>query len=133
MIDIGKETNAFASRPTQERLHALKRIIPRVRVEEVLARTGQIAPSAPDCRDGSWSGLSSLWACSVAIATARSSAGCNRFAAAEPQGDLPFARRKRLGIAPLRFLANQVIACRAAWSQRLVRLVRRREAWSVKD
>ena len=40
---------------------------------------------------------------------------------------------KRLGIAPLRFLANQVIACRAAWSHRLVRLVRRREAWSVKD
>ena len=40
---------------------------------------------------------------------------------------------KRLGIAPLRFLANQVIACRAAWSKRLVRLVRRREAWSVKD
>ena len=106
MIDIGKEANAFASWPTQERLHALKRIIPRARVEEVLARTGQIAPSAPDFRDGSWSGLSSLWACSVAIATARSSAGCNRFAAAEPQGDLPFARRKRLGIAPLRFLAN---------------------------
>jgi len=24
-------------------------------------------------------------------------------------------------------------ACRAAWSQRLVGLVRRREAWSVKD
>ena len=41
MIDIGKEANAFASWPTQERLHALKRIIPRVRVEEVLARTGQ--------------------------------------------------------------------------------------------
>jgi Insertion element 4 transposase N-terminal len=36
--------------------------------------------------------------------------------------------RKRLGIAPPRFLANQVIACRAEWSQRLVRLVRRHEA-----
>ena len=67
MIDIGKEANAFASRPTGECLYALKRIIPRVRVEEVLARTGQ---------DHSL----------------------------------------------------QVIACRAAWSQRLVRLVRRREA-----
>src|SRR5208337_86350 len=32
---------AFASWPTQERLLALKRIIPRARVEEVLARTGQ--------------------------------------------------------------------------------------------
>ena len=41
MIDIGKEANAFASWPTQERLHALKRLIPRARVEEVLARTGQ--------------------------------------------------------------------------------------------
>ena len=41
MIDIGKEVNAFASWPTQERLLALKRIIPRARVEEVLARTGQ--------------------------------------------------------------------------------------------
>ena len=29
MIDIGKEANAFASWPAQERLHALKRIIPR--------------------------------------------------------------------------------------------------------
>ena len=37
MIDIGKEANAFASWPTQERLLALKRIIPRARVEEVLA------------------------------------------------------------------------------------------------
>ena len=41
MIDIGKEANAFASWPTHERLLALKRIIPRARVEEVLARTGQ--------------------------------------------------------------------------------------------
>ena len=41
MIDIGKEGNAFASWPTHERLLALKRIIPRARVEEVLARTGQ--------------------------------------------------------------------------------------------
>ena len=94
MIDIGKEANAFASWPTQERLHALKRIIPRARVERSWPVPAKIAPSAPDCRDGSWSGLSSLWACSVAIATARSSAGCNRFAAAEPQGDLPFARRQ---------------------------------------
>jgi hypothetical protein len=72
VIDIGKEADVFASWPTQERLHALKRIIPRARVEEVLARTGQ---------------------------------------------DRSF----------------QVIACRAVWSQRLVRQVRRREAWSVKD
>ena len=100
MIDIGKEANAFASWPTQERLHALKRIIPRARVEEVWPVPAKIAPSAPDCRDGSWSGLSSLWACSVAIATARSSAGCNRFAAAGPQGDLPFARGANVSASP---------------------------------
>ena len=41
--------------------------------------------------------------------------------------------RKRLGIAPLRFLANQAIACRAAWSQRLVRLVRRRVALKTRS
>jgi hypothetical protein len=133
VIDIGKEANAFASWPTQGRLHAPKRIIPRARVERSWPVPAKIAPSATDCRNGSWFGLSSLWACSVAIATARSSAGCNRFAAAEPQGDLPYCEaRKRFGIAPPRFLANQVIACRAAWSQRLVRLVRRRVAWSVK-
>ena len=109
MIDIGKEVNAFASWPTQERLLALKRIILAHGWKRSWPVPAKIAPSAPDCRDGSWSGLSSLWACSVAIATAKSSAGCNRFAAAETQGDLPFARRKRLGIAPLRFLANQVI------------------------
>ena len=134
MIDIGKEANAFASWPTQERLHALKRIIPRARVEEVLARTGQdrsICSRLPGWFMVFWFVVS--WACSVAIATARSSAGCNRFAAAEPHGDLPFARRRTSRHRPVRFLANQVIACRAAWSKRLVRLVRRREAWSVKD
>src|ERR1700682_5647960 len=38
--DGPKEADAFASWPTRERLRALKRIIPRARVEEVLARTG---------------------------------------------------------------------------------------------
>ena len=40
MIDISKEADACASWPTRERLRALKRIIPRARVEEVLAQTG---------------------------------------------------------------------------------------------
>ena len=54
MIDIGKEVNAFTSWPTQERLLALKRIIPRARVEEVLARTGQdrsFCSRLPGCSD----------------------------------------------------------------------------------
>ena len=46
MIDISKEADACASWPTRERLRALKRIIPRARVEEALARTG------PDRRCG---------------------------------------------------------------------------------
>ena len=109
MLAFGKEVNAFSSLPTPERLLALKRIIPRARVEEVLARTGQDRSFCSDCRPGSWSGSSSPWACSVAIAIARSSAGCNRFVAAEP-GAFYFLRGpKRLGVAPLRFLANQVI------------------------
>ena len=44
MIDIGKEANAFASWPTQERLHALKRIIPRARVERSWPVPAKIAP-----------------------------------------------------------------------------------------
>ena len=42
MIDISKEADAFASWPTRERLRALKRIIPRARVEEVLARADRL-------------------------------------------------------------------------------------------
>ena len=40
VIDIGTEVDALASWPTRERIRALKRIIPRARVEEVLTRTG---------------------------------------------------------------------------------------------
>ena len=41
VIDIGTEVDALASWPTRERTRALKRIIPRARIEEVLARTGR--------------------------------------------------------------------------------------------
>ncbi len=134
MIDIGKEANAFASWPTQERLYALKRIIPRARVEEVLARTGQ---------DRSFcSRLPGWFMVWFVIALGLFCCDCYRqvfrwlqpFRRGGTPGRSTFCEaRKRLGIAPLRFLDNQVIACRAAWSQRLVRLVHRREAWSVKD
>jgi hypothetical protein len=40
VIDIRKEADAIASWPTHERTRALKRILPRARVEEVLDRTG---------------------------------------------------------------------------------------------
>ena len=50
MIDIRKEADAFASWPTHARLRALKRILPRARVEEVLEGTGRdhaICPRLP--------------------------------------------------------------------------------------
>ena len=47
LIDISKEADACASWPTRERLRALKRIIPRARVEEVLARTGHDRAHCP--------------------------------------------------------------------------------------
>src|SRR5271157_3458076 len=110
MIDIGKEVNAFASWPTQERLLALKRIIPRARVEEVLARTGQ---------DRSFcSRLPGWFMVWFVIALGLFCCDCYRqvfrwlqpFRRGGNPGRSTFCEaRKRLGIAPLRFLANQVI------------------------
>ena len=110
MIDIGKESNAFASWPTHERLLALKRIIPRARVEEVLARTGQ---------DRSFcSRLPGWFMVWFVIALGLFCCDCYRqvfrwlqpFRRGGNPGRSTFCEaRKRLGIAPLRFLANQVI------------------------
>ena len=47
VIDIGTEVDALASWPTRERTRALKRIIPRARVEAVLARTGHDRTRCP--------------------------------------------------------------------------------------
>src|SRR3954454_24534169 len=47
VIDIGKDVDAFASWPTRERTRALKRIIPRARGEEALARTGHDRTRCP--------------------------------------------------------------------------------------
>ncbi|CAK0760862.1 hypothetical protein CCP4SC76_3380003 [Gammaproteobacteria bacterium] len=41
MIDLLRETTSLSSWPTDERLQALQRIIPRALVEEILAETGQ--------------------------------------------------------------------------------------------
>jgi hypothetical protein len=110
VIDIGKEVNALASWPTQERLLALKRIIPRARVEEVLARTGQ---------DRSFcSRLPGWFMVWFVIALGLFCCDCYRqvfrwlqpFRRGGNPGRSTFCEaRKRLGIAPLRFLANQVI------------------------
>src|SRR4051794_7332806 len=47
VIDFRKEVDALASWPTRERTRALNRILPRARVEEVLARTGHDRARCP--------------------------------------------------------------------------------------
>jgi len=41
VIDIRKQADALASWPTPDRLRALKRILPRAHVEDILARAGR--------------------------------------------------------------------------------------------
>jgi hypothetical protein len=110
MINIGKEADAFASWPTRERLRALKRIIPRARVEEALARTG--LDRAHCARLPGWF---MIW---FVIGLGLFCRDCYRqvFKWLQPfrKGATPgrttlCEARKRLGIAPLRFLAEQVI------------------------
>jgi Transposase DDE domain/Insertion element 4 transposase N-terminal len=110
MINIGKEADAFASWPTRERLRALKRIIPRARVEEALARTG--LDRAHCARLPGWF---MIW---FVIGLGLFCRDCYRqvFRWLQPfrKGATPgrttlCEARKRLGIAPLRFLAEQVI------------------------
>jgi hypothetical protein len=113
MIDIGKEADAFASWPTRERLRALKRIIPRARVEEVLARTGR---DRSHC--ARLPGWFMIW---FVIGLGLFCRDCYRqvFKWLQPfrKGGTPgrttlCEARKRLGIAPLRLLAEQVIQLR---------------------
>lgn len=110
MIDISKEADALASWPSRERLRALKRIIPRARVEEVLARTGH--DRAHCSRLPGWF---MVW---YVIALGLLCRDCYRqvFRWLQPfrTGGTPrrttlCEARKRLGIAPLRLLAEQVI------------------------
>src|ERR1043165_4926066 len=107
VIDIHKEPDALASWPTPERLRALKRIIPRVRVEEVLARCGHdraVCPRLP--------GWFLVW---FVIALGLFCRDCYRQVFRWPQPFRPNANpprstfweaRQRLGIAPLRHLAH---------------------------
>jgi len=110
LIDISKEADACASWPTRERLRALKRIIPRARVEEVLARTGHDRSHCPRLP-----GWFMVW---FVIALGLFCRDCYRqvFRWLQPfrKGATPgrtslCEARKRLGIAPMRLLAEQVI------------------------
>src|SRR3954449_7024528 len=110
VIDIHKEADALASWPTQERLRALKRIIPRARVEDALARCGHdraVCPRLP--------GWFLVW---FVIALGLFCRDCYRqvFRWLQPyrKGGTPgrstiCEARKRLGVAPMRRLAERVI------------------------
>lgn len=110
MIDLRQETDALASWPTGERLRALQRIISRARVEEVLAQTGH-----DRARCQRLPGWFMVW---FLVALGLCCQDCYRqiFRWLQPfrPGAVPgrstlCEARKRLGIAPLRRLAEQVI------------------------
>lgn len=110
MIDLRPEIDASASVPVPDRLRALQRIIPRAQVEEVLAQTGHdraVCKRLP--------GWFMVW---FMIALGLCCRDCYRqiFRWLQPfrPGGVPgrstlCEARKRLGIAPLRILAERVI------------------------
>jgi Insertion element 4 transposase N-terminal/Transposase DDE domain len=110
VIDIGTEVDTLASWPTRERTRALKRIIPRARVEEVLARTGQDRTRCPRLP-----GWFMAW---FVIALGLFCRDCYRqvFRWLQPfrPGAIPprstfCEARQRLGVAPIRHLAEDTI------------------------
>ena len=110
MIDIGKEADAYASWPTRERLRALKRIIPRIRVEEVLARTEH--DRARCARLPAW--FMVWFVIALGLFCRDSYRQVFRWLQPFRKGGTPqrttlCEARKRLGIAPMRLLAEQVI------------------------
>src|SRR3954447_19917043 len=113
VIDIRQEPDALASWPTRERLRALKRIIPRAQVEDALARCGQdraVCPRLP--------GWFMVW---FVIALGLFCRDCYRqvfrwLQPFRPNANPPRSTfceaRQRLGVAPMRRLAEQVIRLR---------------------
>src|SRR4051794_16959521 len=109
-IDISKEAAACANWPTRERLRALKRIIPRADIEGALQRTGKDRARCP--RLPAWF---LVW---FVIALGLFCRDCYRqvFRWLQPyrKGGTPgrttlCEARKRLGVAPMRRLAEQAI------------------------
>jgi Insertion element 4 transposase N-terminal/Transposase DDE domain len=109
-IDISKEAAACANWPTRERLRALKRIIPRADIEGVLQRTGK---DRTHCRR-----LPAWFLVWFVIALGLFCRDCYRqvFKWLQPyrKGGTPrrttlCEARKRLGVAPMRLLTEQVI------------------------
>jgi hypothetical protein len=109
VIDFAKEVDAFASWPTRERIRALKRIIPRARVEGALARSGRDRAFCPRLP-----GWFMVW---FVIALGLFCRDCYRqvFRWLQPfrMGANPprstFCEARRLGVAPMRHLAAGVV------------------------
>jgi len=113
VIDIGTEVDALASWPTRERTRALKRIIPRARIEEVLARTGRSRAHCPRLP-----GWFMVW---FVIALGLFCRDCYRqvfrwLQPFRPNANPPRSTfceaRQRLGVAPIRHLAEDTIRLR---------------------
>src|SRR3954463_2446467 len=109
-IDIRKEAAACANWPTRERLRALKRIIPRADIEGVLQRTGK---DRTHCRR-----LPAWFLVWFVIALGLFCRDCYRQVfkwlqpyrkGATPRRTTLGEARKRLGVAPMRLLTEQVI------------------------
>jgi hypothetical protein len=109
-IDISKEAAACASWPTRERLRALKRIIPRADIEGVLQRTGK---DRAHCRR-----LPAWFVVWFVIALGLFCRDCYRQVfrwlqpyrkAGTPGRTTLCEARKRLGVAPMRLLAERAI------------------------
>ena len=109
-VDISKEAAACANWPTRERLRALKRIIPRADIEGVLQRTGKDRSRCP--RLPAWF---LVW---FVIALGLFCRDCYRqvFRWLQPYRKVGTPgrttlceARKRLGVAPMRLLAEQAI------------------------
>ncbi len=109
-IDIRREAAACANWPTRERLRALKRIIPRADIEAILQRTGH---DRPYCRR-----LPAWFLVWFVVALGLFCRDCYRqvFRWLQPyrDGGTPgrttlCEARKRLGVAPVRLLAERVI------------------------
>jgi hypothetical protein len=110
MISVDREVEEFASWPTFERIRAMKRIIPRAKVEEVLRRYGR---SQHSCRR--LPGVFMVW---FVIALGLFCSDCYRqvfrwLQHFRPGGTPPRSSlceaRKRIGVAPLRALAREVV------------------------
>jgi hypothetical protein len=110
VIDIRKEADALASWPTPDRLRALKRILPRAHVEDILTRAG---PDRSPC--SRLPGRFMVW---FVVALGLVSRDCYRqvFRWLQPYrpGAIPprstfCEARPRPGLAPLRLLARDVV------------------------